>query len=632
MGESTPPSPAGGDTKTTLRATLQALLSNVRLVTAARCVALAVPTGSAGQMRLAQVVGPGLTPGSALDPETVPGMRVLPLPPPGEGVPAPSAVLLVQRGLISNEPGSALASCLLALAAVVHSAQAVERDRRAAGPAAPAPAPAADLPAAGIARPRPGLERLFQQLPAGIVALSPPDFRVREVNRAYLQFLDEPFRSGSRDLHGLPLAAFLPQAAESGVLALVERAAASGAPVQVAEFAYPGFSRGVTYWDWSLVPLQETPGGPVTEVVWLAVERTSQVLAQQRLAAALDRARQQAAELDAVIQQMAADATRARALEAQSVTLNAARVPLQDAIPQAVAEVQGLAAARGVTVLHQVPDHLPAVWGDEERLHQVLINLLSNAIQFTPAGGTVIVRASVSALPAAASATQPDSAFVPQDGESVVVTVQDTGVGLPAEQLERVWDRFDPADSTTRRYGGPSRGLAIVRHLVDLHGGQVWATSAGAGRGSTFHFRLPLAPPPAVGGPAPDARDPASGADRPPRGAAGARPLVLVIEDNRDLAAIIGTMLDAEGYRVELARAGPRSLAHAIQLQPAAILLDVVLSQAHGWEVLQQLGHTPATRAIPIIMVAILEYQRLGMLLGATEYLVPPFDRDRLVR
>jgi signal transduction histidine kinase/CheY-like chemotaxis protein len=934
-----------------LRPALQALLSNARLVTGARAAALAVPAGAEGRLTLVSVEGDALTAGATLDPETVPGLRVLPLPPPAPDVPAPRVRLLVLRGLVSNEPGSALASCLLALAAVVHAMQVSEAARR----AAPAPkgaskeAPAASVAQAGFDIPRtpetvlertlqricrlleadlasvairdrrgelvwramvgyrsavarhtpvgPGaglarrvttsgqlhylpeadpaiplmieegvesalgvpvciddqaigalilgwrrpravsgeeqrlvlaladqvagavaqtqlyeetyrqrnfLQNLINHAPAGIVAFTLPDFRVREVNRFYLQFLEEPFRSGSRPLQGVRLDEFLPQATESGVQAIFDRVAAGGEPFTIREFEYKGFSRGTTYWNWSLVPLQDTPDEPPAGLLLLAVESTEQVLARRRLAAALARARDQAGELEAVIQQIVegvaicdaegnltkinpagvamlgrgviarepsaayperyqlydmegtlfpaanlpterarrgetvlgqdmvvrapdgreriisvsaaplmdeannitgavavfhdvtkareverlkddflaivshelrtplaailgytdimlrglggpltpkqeqnqqsikANATRLLALindlldvsklEAAGVALNAEAVSLQQVIPKAVAWVQVLASGRGVTVLHQVPANLPPVWGDAERLHQVLTNLLSNAIKFTPAGGTVVVQARNSILPAAAPPDSPDSAFAPPVGESILVSVQDTGVGLAGDDLARIWDRFYQADSTTsRRYGGTGLGLTIVKSLVELHGGRVWATSAGTGKGSTFQFRLPLAARAAPADQPAEAGPDAAGASADAGTATPAAPLILVIEDNTDLASIMRTMLDAAGYRVALAHDGPSGLEQARRLQPAAIMLDVILPRANGWEVLQQLKHDPRTAGIPVIVVSILEQHRLGLMLGATEYLVKPFDRDRLV-
>src|SRR4051794_4420610 len=132
------------------------------------------------------------------------------------------------------------------------------------------------------------------------------------------------------------------------------------------------------------------------------------------------------------------------------------------------------------------------------RLQQVLQNLLSNAIKFTPEGGRVEFDATLSDLPPGDPA---DAEISPSEGapgqgpaKSVVVTVRDTGAGIPEDQLDLIWERFYQVDSTAkRRAGGAGLGLAIVRNLVELHGGRVWARSEGLDKGSTFSFTLPLA-------------------------------------------------------------------------------------------------------------------------------------------
>ena len=490
-------------------------------------------------------------------------------------------------------------------------------------------------------RQRTFLERLIHHAPAGIIAVSVPDWRVREVNRFALQFLDEPFRSGAVSLYGRSLDEFFPQARESGILAMLEQVATTGEPLNVTDFEYHGFSRGPTCWDWSVVPLVD-PGEGATNsaLLLLIVETTEKAHARARLADALESARRQATELDAIIQQMVEgvaiadrdgtiikinpagaallgrgviagwgaadyseqyqiydlsgrlyapmdlpiaraargetmlnedllvrrpdgqerilsvsgaplldeagaisgalvvfhDVTKAREverlkdeflsvvshelrtplaailgysdillrelggpltekqrqtqrsikssamrllglindlldvskLEAQSLALNLAPVRMQDAIPQAVARVQALAAAREVSVQPQVDARLPAALADEARLQQILANLLSNAIKFSPAGGTVVLRAALSGLPADAPPHQPESALAPSDGRSLLVMVQDTGVGLQAEQLLNVWDRFyqvelnDPP-ALRRRRPGPGHRAAPDR-------------------------------------------------------------------------------------------------------------------------------------------------------------------------
>jgi signal transduction histidine kinase len=189
------------------------------------------------------------------------------------------------------------------------------------------------------------------------------------------------------------------------------------------------------------------------------------------------------------------DATK---LEAGSIPLAAAPVALDQAAAQAIEAVQILAAAGTLTVRHAIPPDLPPVLADAEHLQQIFANLLTNAIKFTPPGGQIVVSVRPCALPADAPAGAPDPGAA-NSPHSVEIAVRDTGIGLTGDQPARIWERFYQADSTSsRRYGGAGLGLYIVRMLVALHGGGAWATSAGHNQGTTIHFRLPVAMPPAA--------------------------------------------------------------------------------------------------------------------------------------
>jgi signal transduction histidine kinase len=182
-------------------------------------------------------------------------------------------------------------------------------------------------------------------------------------------------------------------------------------------------------------------------------------------------------------------------LEAGSIPLAPAPLALAQAAAQATEAVQMLAAAANVHIRPEIPPDLPPVVADAERLQQIFANLLTNAIKFTPPGGQIMISARPSALlaDAPAATADPTPAGPPH---SVEVAVRDTGIGLTGDQPARIWERFYQADSTSsRRYGGAGLGLYIVRMLVELHGGAVWATSAGLNRGATIHFRLPVAGP-----------------------------------------------------------------------------------------------------------------------------------------
>jgi signal transduction histidine kinase len=183
--------------------------------------------------------------------------------------------------------------------------------------------------------------------------------------------------------------------------------------------------------------------------------------------------------------------------------------------------VRQAAEAKSIRLGAEYDDEADLVTGDPDRLQQVVWNLLSNAIKFTPKGGSVGVR-------------------VGRHGSDVRVSVSDTGQGISPEFLPHVFERFRQADgSTTREHGGLGLGLAIVRHLVEQHGGRVSAESDGEQRGSTFSIDLPIA---AVKTPASEAVARAD-SQRPPAGAAAALGgvRVLVVDDKRGRARVAGS-------------------------------------------------------------------------------------------
>jgi CheY-like chemotaxis protein len=269
------------------------------------------------------------------------------------------------------------------------------------------------------------------------------------------------------------------------------------------------------------------------------------------------------------------------------------------------------------------PPGLLLVWADDERLQQILSNLLMNAIKFTPQGGNVWIGAHVETGPG---------------GPEVVFRVQDTGVGLAPGQASRVWERFYQAESSsTRRFGGAGLGLSIVRRLTELHGGRVEASSSGINLGSTFAVHLPAAASSEAVMPvhaAPLAGQATIGADHgvPARSRAvePGRPVVLVVEDDVHIATVLRTYLEADGYRVEVADDGQVAVQLAHILQPFAITLDISLPKLDGWSVLNALKRDAATANIPVVVVSIVDNRDFGLVLGATEYLVKPIDPDRL--
>ena len=250
---------------------------------------------------------------------------------------------------------------------------------------------------------------------------------------------------------------------------------------------------------------------------------------------------------------------------------------LEESVELSRAEAEG----KGVKVELLVDPRAGFVLGDPLRLGQIAANLVTNAVKFTPEGGHVRVG-------------------LARDGEYAVLTVADTGIGIEADVLPRIFDRFRQADSTiTRRHGGLGLGLAIVRHLTELHAGTVSAESPGRGQGATFTVRLPLAGHVGRRGRGvPAAPDAAASSQR----LVGVR--VLIAEDHPDTADLMRTVLEAHGAAVRVAD----SLATALEALAGTDVLvsDIGMPDGDGYELLRRLGDVArASGRAPVPAVAV---------------------------
>jgi len=227
---------------------------------------------------------------------------------------------------------------------------------------------------------------------------------------------------------------------------------------------------------------------------------------------------------------------------------------------------------------HAVTLELAPAWvmADRTRLDQIVNNLLTNAMKYTPPGGSIAVR-------------------VGAEGEEAVLSVRDTGIGIAADLLPRLFDIFiQGAVSLDRSEGGLGIGLSLVRHLVELHGGTIRAESDGPGCGSTFTVRLPLAEAPAAQPPA-DAQAPRSLAQ------AKLDCTVLLVEDNDDARQVLADKLAAAGARVALAADGRAGLEAALAASPDIAIVDVGLPGLNGYDLARRLRAVPATAHIGLI-------------------------------
>ncbi|MDJ0851147.1 MAG: response regulator [Myxococcota bacterium] len=277
-------------------------------------------------------------------------------------------------------------------------------------------------------------------------------------------------------------------------------------------------------------------------------------------------------------------------------------------VENVVATIDAVVKKNGNRLTVEVDPALSSMRADLTKVRQALFNLLSNAAKFTQEGEITLRVLAEQA----------------QGVDWVRMAVSDSGIGIPPEKIDHVFQEFSQADETTTRdYGGTGLGLPISRRFCQLMGGDITVEST-VGEGSTFTIRLPLVVKTEAS--EPKAAAPAS-LPEPGEGR-----LVLVIDDDPDTLNLLGRTLEGAGLRVAKASSGEQALELARELHPAAITLDVMMPGMDGWEVLSALKDDPETRDIPVVMVTLSENHELGYALGATEFLTKPVRRDLLVQ
>jgi len=300
-------------------------------------------------------------------------------------------------------------------------------------------------------------------------------------------------------------------------------------------------------------------------------------------------------------------------IEAGKMTLYLETFELRPMIDGVAATVIPLARKTGNALVINCADEVGTIHSDLTKVRQILFNLFSNACKFTR-NGTITLTALRDSKEA---------------GDWIEFQVRDTGIGMTPDQQAKVFEAFTQADeSTTRSYGGTGLGLAITKSVCRLLGGDVTLTSA-AGRGTTFMVRLP-----AVTHAGPDAATPAVEKRSPGLQNAETEhaPIVLVVDDDPNARELLCRHLQRGGYAVRTAANGEEAMQLARTLKPDVVTLDVLMPQMDGWAVLSAMKQDGALAEIPVIMVTIVDNQSIGFSLGATDYLIKPINRDRLVR
>ena len=294
-------------------------------------------------------------------------------------------------------------------------------------------------------------------------------------------------------------------------------------------------------------------------------------------------------------------------IEAGHVEIHPVSFQLETLVDVCLHTLEPMLQSERIHLRKEIDPDLSLLSTDQDKVQQILMNLLSNAVKFTPAGSITI------------TAQQ-------HDGE-ITIAVADTGIGIPAEALEHVFEEFRQVDSsTTRQYGGTGLGLSISRRLAQLLGGDITVQSV-FGVGSTFTVTLPLhyaAPSMATHAAIPSAHAELLTQREPDK-------VILVIDDDPDVIYLLQENLAEAGYHVIGATSGEEGFQQARTLRPFAITLDILMPHKDGWQLLHALKSDAATQDIPIIVLSIVDNKPLGYQLGAFDYLLKPFDRETIL-
>jgi PAS domain S-box-containing protein len=283
------------------------------------------------------------------------------------------------------------------------------------------------------------------------------------------------------------------------------------------------------------------------------------------------------------------------------VILKKERVTLQGVVEAAVETSRPLVDSARHTLAVDVPDEPIWLEADRTRLAQIVSNLLNNAAKYTPSGGRVEVTATL-------------------DANEAVVRVRDTGMGIPKENLPEAFALFSQLNrALDRSQGGLGIGLALVKKLVDMHGGTIEADSAGLGRGTTFTVRIPALPPgiPTALGPAPQPA-PFQNACR-----------ILVVDDNHDAAESLSELLGTLGHNTRVAHSGPEAVATAVEFHPDLVFLDIGMPGISGYEVARRLRKHPEVSSAMLVALTgwgTEEDKRKARDAGFDEHVTKPID------
>lgn len=291
-------------------------------------------------------------------------------------------------------------------------------------------------------------------------------------------------------------------------------------------------------------------------------------------------------------------------IEAGRMDVSPKPFSITSCVEMIIDSLEPIAGNKGIVLNKNFPDKFPLVESDELRTHQILQNIIGNAVKFTEQGSVTISACS--------------------DAEKVYIDVADTGIGISEKYLSYIFEEFRQVDgSTSRRYEGTGLGLTIAYKAARMLGGDISVKSI-PGKGSTFTLTLPIGwqgtpsvHEPLLMKPVPEIKP--------------AQKTILVVDDDPDIVAMIADNFISEGYNAIRATSGKEAIRLAQTHRPFAITLDIVMPDMDGWEVLQKLKEDPDTKDIPVIIVSVSDDKDTGFALGAMGYVSKPVEKDALI-
>jgi len=303
-------------------------------------------------------------------------------------------------------------------------------------------------------------------------------------------------------------------------------------------------------------------------------------------------------------------------MEAGKIEWKREPLKVEEVMEHAIAATSALFQSKGLVLNKDIEVGLPKITGDRDRLIQVIINLISNAVKFTPQGSV--------------------TCKIHKTDQQIIISVIDTGIGIAPENRLKVFDKFRQiGDTLTEKPTGTGLGLPICKQIVEHHGGQIWMTSE-LDQGSTFSFSLPIASELSKKTKTfnidtllkqlqvPISNN-SSSTQKPEK-------TILVVDDDVHIRTLLTQELEAQGYQICEAKDGLEAIKQAKQSKPDLIVMDVMMPQMNGFDAAAVLKNDPQTLNIPIIILSIVEDQERGYRLGVDRYLSKPINTEVLLR